>query len=291
MEITLTKLQRLATLKAPIVGIPRPEPKPFAVQRDILAQLIEGLEVCEVNLTTHLEIKGERRYYRLASLDMRPWTAPYKTLRAWAARQRAKNSTPPLSRDERRKAELLRRVAVAERKAKHVKVYSLPYNPALECGRSISDYERQEWARWQAEKPMRRRIGKLATAHGLIHGYVPQAVICNPRKLYSDLAALTGQEVTKYGELRSRRGHDKPTESEYLKHLYEYASAAFESKPYRSEDWRTLEHTRQDRLRYCQQMRDWRNAQEAVNWLRAQLVSFETTQESDDEMPSLQRTN
>lgn len=291
MEITLTKLQRLATQKAPIVGIPRPELKPFAVQRDTLAQLIKGLEVCEVNLTTHLEIKAERRHYRLVGLDMRPWTAPYKALRAWAVRQRAKNNAPRLSRDQRRKADLLRKVAVAERKAKHLKVYSLPYNPALECGRPISEYERQEWARWHAEKPMRRRIGKLATAHGLIHGYVPQAVIHDPRKLYSNLAALTGQESTKYGDLRSRRGHDKPTESEYLKNLYKYAGAAFESKPYRGEDWRTPEHIRQDRLRYCQQMRDWRNAQETVNWLRAQLISFETNQESDDEMPSLQRTD
>jgi hypothetical protein len=36
-------------------------------------------------------------------------------------------------------------------------------------------------------------------------------------------------------------------------------------------------------------MRDWRNAEETVNWLRAQLVSFETSQaqESDDEMSSV----
>ncbi|MGH9352018.1 MAG: hypothetical protein ACRD2G_07650 [Terriglobia bacterium] len=291
MEITLTKLQKLATQKAPIVGIPGREPKPFAMQRDVLARLIEGLEICEVNLTTHLEIKAERRHYRLASLDMRPWTAPYKTLRAWAARQRTKKSTLRLSHEERRKAELLRKIAVAERKAKHLRDHSLPYNPSLEFGRPVGDYERQEWARWHAEKPMRRKIGRLATIHGLIHGYVPQATIREPRKLYSDLAALTGQEITKYGDLHSRRGHDKPTEAEYLKHLYDYVGQAFESKPYRSEDWRTAEHVRQDRLRYCQQMRDWRNTQETVNWLRAQLVSFETTQESDDEMPSLQRTN
>ncbi|MGH9451609.1 MAG: hypothetical protein ACRD11_13900, partial [Terriglobia bacterium] len=214
-----------------------------------------------------------------------------KTLRTWAARQRAKKGAPRLSRDERRKAELLRKIAVAGRKAKHLKVYSLPYNPALECGRPISDYERLEWARWYAEKPMRRKIGRLATAHGLVHGYVPKAAIRDPRKLYSDLAALTGQEITKYGDLRSRRGHDKPTESEYLKHLYDYTGHAFQSKPYRSNDWRIPEHIRQDRLRYCQQMRDWRNAQETVNWLRAQFASFETTQESNHEMPSLQRTN
>jgi hypothetical protein len=291
MEITLTKLQKLATQKAPIVGITRPGDKPFAVSRAILAGLLTGLTACEIALADELEIHAERCHYRLRPLDMRRGSEHYKSLKAWAARQRAKKSTPPLSRDQRRKAELLRKIAVAERKAKHLKVYSLPYNPALECGRSSSDYERHEWARWQAEKPTRRRIGKLATAHGLNHGYVPQAVICDPRKLYSDFGALTGQEIAKYGELRSRRGHDKPTEAEYLKHLYNYVGHTFQSKPYRSNDWRTPEHIRQDRLRYCQQMRDWRNAQETVNWLRAQLVSFETTQESDDEMPSLQRTD
>ena len=44
MEITLARLQKLIDGKAPIVGIPRPTEKPFAVERARLAGLIEGLE-------------------------------------------------------------------------------------------------------------------------------------------------------------------------------------------------------------------------------------------------------
>lgn len=122
---------------------------------------------------------------------------------------------------------------------------------------------------------MRRKIGRLATAHSLIHGYIPEAVIRQPRKLYGVFSSLTGRNVTKYGDLRTTSRSEKPIEAEYLKHLYEYAGAAFQSKPYRRQEWRTPEHIRQERQNYCQRMRDWRNAQETVNWLRAQLVSFE----------------
>ncbi|HEX5483777.1 MAG TPA: hypothetical protein VFZ08_14230 [Terriglobia bacterium] len=120
---------------------------------------------------------------------------------------------------------------------------------------------------------MRRKIGRIAVDHGLTHGYV-QAGIRDPRKLYQVLAALTGTDARKYGELRTTRRGEKPTEAEYLRHLYDYAGRAFQSKPYRSHEWRTPEHIRQERLDHCQRMRDWRNAQETVNWLRAQLESF-----------------
>ena len=131
---------------------------------------------------------------------------------------------------------------------------------------------------------MRRRIGRLATAHGLNHGYVPQAVINRPRKLYETLAAHIGQGVRKHGELRTTPRGEKPTEAEYLKHLYEYAAHAFQSKPYQNREWRTPEHIRKDRLDYCQRMRDWRNAQETVNWLRAQLLSFDGAKENGDDL-------
>lgn len=76
-----------------------------------------------------------------------------------------------------------------------------------------------------------------------------------------------------------------------MKHLYEYVgrgslsacpryAAAFQSKPYRSQEWRSPEHIREERLNYCQLMRDWRNAQETSTWLRAQLVSLENLPES-----------
>jgi hypothetical protein len=45
------------------------------------------------------------------------------------------------------------------------------------------------------------------------------------------------------------------------------------------------EHTREERLNYCQRMRDWRNAQKTVNWLRAQLVSFENWEENRSGLP------
>ena len=77
----------------------------------------------------------------------------------------------------------------------------------------------------------------------------------------------------------SLRSSGKPIEAEYLKHLYEYAGGAFQSKPCRRQEWRTPEHIKEERLNYCQRMRDWRNAQETVNWLRAQLVSFENCEE------------
>jgi hypothetical protein len=135
---------------------------------------------------------------------------------------------------------------------------------------------REQWAGWYAQKPLRRKIGHIAVAHGLTHGQV-EIGIRDPRKLYQALSALTGQEVRKYGELRTTRRSEKPAEDEYLKHLYKYAGYGLKSKPYRSKEWRTPEHIRQERLNYCQRMRDWRNAQDTINWLRAQLESFEPT--------------
>lgn len=291
MEITLTTLQKLAGNKAPIVGIPRQGEKPFAAERAHLAGLIDGLENCEISLNSHLEIQAPARHYTLYSLDMQRHTAAFRMLRSWAVRQRAKKQFPKLSREERRKSELLQKIAIAERKARRLWVCR-PYNPILEFGDAASDYEREQWAAWVAQKPMRRKIGKLATAHGVIHGYIPDAVIRQPRKLYESLAALTGLHVTKYGELRTTSRSEKPTEAQYLKRLYEYVGggslaacpqygAAFQSKPYRSQEWRTPEHIRQERLNYCQRMRDWRNAQETVNWLRAQLASFDPATQED----------
>ena len=286
MEIALTTLRKLAGHKAPVVGIPRQGEKPFVVERARLAGLIEGLENCEISLNSHLEIQAPARRYTLYSLDTHRHTAAYKTLRSWAARQRAKKEAPTLSREERRKSELLRKIAIAERNARRLWACR-PYNPVLEFGDAASDYEREQWAAWFAQKPMRRKIGKLATAHGLIHGYIPDAVIRQSRKLYESLAALTGLHVTKYGELRATSRSEKPIEAQYLKHLYEYVGrgslsacpeygAAFQSRPYCSQEWRTPEHIRQERLSHCQRMRDWRNAQETVNWLRAQLASFDS---------------
>jgi len=146
-------------------------------------------------------------------------------------------------------------------------------------GESVSEYERQQWAAWVSQKPMRRRMGTLATAHGLFHGYVPEAVIRQPRKLYDGFLSLTRRNVTRYGDLRTTSRRPKPIEAEYLMHLYEYAAGAFQSKPYRRQEWRTNEHIKEERLNYCQRMRDWRNGQETVNWLRDQLVSLESRQE------------
>lgn len=297
MDITLTALQQLAGKKAPVVGIPRQGEKPFAVERATLAGLIEGLGKCEISLNSHLEIQAHFRHYVLYSLDMQRHTDAYKLLRSWAVRQRAKKDAPKLSRDERRKAELLRKIAIAERKARTLWVCR-PYNPVLEFGDTASDYEREQWAGWVAQKPMRRKIGRLATAHGLIHGYPADGgtVIRQPHKLYESLSRLggiTGLNVTKYGELRTTTRSEKPIEAQYLKHLYEYLGRgllaacpsadgrAFQSKPYRSQEWRTPEHIRQERLSYCQRMRDWRNAQETVSWLRAQLASFDTATQED----------
>jgi hypothetical protein len=292
MEITLTTLQKLTYKKAPVVGIPRQSEKPFAVERARLAGLIAGLENCEISLNSHLEIQAHLRHYVLYSLDMQRHTTGYKMLRSWAARQRAKREAPTLSRDERRQSELLRKIDIAERKARTLSACR-PYNPVLEFGNAAGDYEREQWAAWVAQKPMRRKIGNLATAHGLIHGYIPDAVIRQPRRLYESLAALTGLNVTKYGELRTTSRSEKPTEAQYLKRLYEYVGrgslaacpeygAAFQSKPYRSQEWRTPEHIQQERLSYCQRMRDWRNAQETVNWLRAQLASFDSATQDEE---------
>lgn len=295
MEITLARLQKLVSRKAPIVGIPRPAEKPFAVERPRLAGLIEGLGACQISLNAHLEILAPARHYKVYSLDMRRWAEAYKTLQSWAARQRVKREAPKLSVVDRRKAELLKKIATTERKARQLSVCR-PHNPVLETGENASEYERQQWAAWVSQKPMRRKIGRLATAHGLIDGYVPSAVIRQPRKLYEALAALTSHGVTKYGELHTTSRREKPTEAEYLKHLYQYVGrgtltacpqygAAFQSNPYRRQDWRTPEHIQEDRLNYCQRVREWRNAQETVNWLRAQLVSFEDCQEVGNDLP------
>lgn len=291
MEITLTTLQKLAGNKAPVVGIPRQGEKPFAVERARLAGLIDGLENCDISLNSHLEIQAPARHYTLYSLDMQRHTVAFKMLHSWAVRQRAKKEAPKLSRDERRKSELLQKIAIAERKARRLWVCR-PYNPVLEFGDAASDYEREQWAAWVAQQPMRRKIGKLATAHGLIRGYTPDAVIRQPRKLYESLSALTGLHVTRYGELRTTSRSEKPTEAQYLKRLYEYVGigslaacpqygAAFQSKPYRGQEWRTPEHIWRERLSYCQRMRDWRNALETVNWLRAQLASFDSATQED----------
>ncbi len=284
MELTLARLQKLIDRKAPIVGIPRPTEKPFAFERVRLAGLIEGLEACEISFNAHLEIHARARHYILYGLDMRQGTENYKKLCRWAARQRAKREAPRLSTTARRKSELLKKIAIAKRKARQLAVCP-PYNPVLETGDTASDYERQQWAAWVSQKWTRRKIGKLATAHGLIHGYIPEAIIRQPRKLYEAFISLTGRGVTKYGDLRTTSGSEKPIEAEYLKHLYGYAGGAFQSKPYRSREWRTPEHIREERFNYCQRMRNWRNAQETVNWLRAQLVSFENRQEVGNDMP------
>ncbi len=277
--ITLAKVMALTRQKAPIVGIPRPGDKPLALSRAILAGLLTDLTACEITLTNDLEIHPEGRHYRLRSLDMQRGSGHYKSLKAWAAREQMKKAFRHLSREERRRAELLRKIAVAERKVKSMVIHYRPYNPALECGEAASDYEREHWMAWYAQKPIRRRVGDIAVAHSLSHGDV-EAGIHDPSKLYRALAVLAGQEVRKYGELRTTRHGEKPSEAEYLKHLYKYAGNSLESKPYRSQNWRTPDHIRQERLRYCQQVRDWRNAQETVNWLRAQLESFETAQAS-----------
>ncbi len=290
MEVTLTRIQKLIKQKAPIVGIPRLTEKPFAVERARLAGLIEGLERCEISLNAHLEIHAPARHYMLNGLDMRRWTDSYKRLRAWATRHRAKRETPKLSMTDRRKSELLRKIATAERKARQLALCP-PYNPVLETGDTASDYERQQWAEWVSQKPMRRKIGKLATAHGLIDGYIQESVIRQPRKLYEAFISLTGRSATKYGHLPTTSRRGKPIEAGYLKHLYRYASGAFQSKPYLSREWRTPAHIKEERLNYCQRMRDWRNAQEAVNWLRAQLVSFENCQEDGNGLYRLRKNN
>ncbi|MGH7174280.1 MAG: hypothetical protein ACRELG_28775, partial [Gemmataceae bacterium] len=68
MEIMLEKLMALAGQKAPIVGIPRPGDKPFAVRRAILAGLLTGLTPCKITLTDELDIHAEGRHYRLRPL-------------------------------------------------------------------------------------------------------------------------------------------------------------------------------------------------------------------------------
>ncbi len=138
IEISLEKLIALARLKAPIVGMPRPGEKPLALSRSILAGLLTGLTVCQITLTDDLEIHAERRHYRLRPLDMRRGSEHYKSLKAWAVRERKKKATRHLSRDERRKAELFLKIAVAERKAKRMANHCQPYNPTLECGESAS---------------------------------------------------------------------------------------------------------------------------------------------------------
>jgi len=183
MEVTLARLRQLIGEKAPIVGISRPTEKPFAVERARLAVLIEGLEQCEINLKADLEIHTATRHYKLHTLDMQRWTEAYKSLRPWASRQRAKREAPKLSMAEKRKSELLKKIAIAERKARQLSVCR-PFNPVLETGETASDYEREQWAGWISQKPLRRKIGRLATTHGLINGYVPSAVIRQPRKLY-----------------------------------------------------------------------------------------------------------
>jgi hypothetical protein len=202
MEITLERLQKLIDSKSPIIGIPRPTERPFAVERVRLAGLVEGLEACEITLNAHLEIRAQARHYKLNGLDMRRWTDSYKTLRAWATRQRVRREAPKLSTTARRKSELPRKIPIAERKARQIAVCP-PYNPVLETGDTASDYERQQWAAWVSQKPMRRKIGKLATAHGLIHGHIPEGVIRHPRKLYEAFCSLTKRNVTRYGDLRT----------------------------------------------------------------------------------------
>jgi len=286
MEITLADLQKLVGRTAPIVGIPRPAGKPFAVERSLLAGLIEGLGTCQISLNAHLEIEAPARHYKVLSLDMLRWTDAYKLLSSWAKRQRVKRESPKLSTADRRKSELLRKIASAERKARQLAVCP-PYNPVLDFGECASEYERRQWAAWVSQKSMRRRIGTLATAHGLFHGYVPGAVIRQPRRLYAGFLSLTKRNGTRYGDLRTTIRREKPIEAEYLKHLHEYAGGAFQSKPYRRQEWRTHEHIKEERLNYCQRMRDWRNAQETVNWLRTQLGSFEDSLEDVNEVPSM----
>lgn len=276
MKITLAKLQRLTAQQAPVIGISRQGEKPFAFERKRLAGLIDGLESASVTLNGNLEIRAPNRRYVLYSQDVTRHSDACKLLRAWAARQRVKRKAPAVSREERRKSELLQKIAVAERKANKLAVHYQPYNPALECGQPASDYERREWAAWFAQKPMRRAIGRLAVEHGLIHGHFPHASIRQSRRLYTSLVTLTGHEPKKYGELHRSSRNAKPSEAEYLRHLYLYSGSGLEPKPYRSDEWRTAEHIRQDRLSYCQRMRDWRSAREEVRWLRAQLVSFES---------------
>lgn len=273
MKLTLRKLQRFANQAAPIIGIPRQGERPFSFERKRLAGLIDGLESARVTLNGNLEIRAPKRRYVLYSQDVQRHSDAYKVLRLWAARQRVKKEAPTVSREERRKSELLEKIAVAERRANRLEVRYRPFNPALEFGEAASDYERREWAAWVSQKPMRRAIGKLAVAHGLSRGYFPHAAIRQPRKLYEAVSALTGHAPKKYGELHKSRRSAKPSEAVYLKRLYEYAG--LQSKPYGSDDWRTPEIIRQERLRYCQQVRDWRNAQEAVRWLRSQLESFD----------------
>ena len=67
---------------------------------------------------------SSKRFFTLSfkaySLDTRQWTEAYKSLRLWATRQRAKRAAPKLSTSERRKSELLRKIAIAERKARQL---------------------------------------------------------------------------------------------------------------------------------------------------------------------------
>ncbi|HTV55836.1 MAG TPA: hypothetical protein VMI06_13110 [Terriglobia bacterium] len=86
-----------------------------------------------------------------------------------------------------------------------------PYNSVVECSEPACDYERERWAAWYAQKPLRRKIGRIAVAHGLTRGYV-ELGIRDPRRLYKSLSALTPQEVRKYGELRTNRRRERPSD-------------------------------------------------------------------------------
>jgi len=99
--VTLESLRRLTELKPPIVGIPRPGERPFAFERRILAQLIEGLDgdtrvfLQEGELTPRLLIESAsaRRNYKLIGRDMTYYgsnNGAGSLQRNWAQSERAR---------------------------------------------------------------------------------------------------------------------------------------------------------------------------------------------------------
>lgn len=235
-------------------------------------------------------------------------------LQQWAKAQRAKRAACgghfPVTRDDKRKVELTRQIGIAQRKADKLKPRYRPYNANLDMGREACDYEHNAWVAWVAEKDYRRAIGQIAVRYGLHNGelvYVERkhvskitrgrvswlrnkvygVGIVEARKMYKTLEAWTGHAPRKYGDLLDTARHSKVSQREYMRHLHLYAGGIGAVKPTRVFTYGRMklderehgeiqrERVKRERLEYCQQMRDWRNAMERVNWLKSVLASYD----------------
>ena len=269
--------------RSPLVGIPVVYDGSRAAacfHRRILETALGAptIQRATYNLETRsLVLSGERSKYIL-----REFSNPveiHTKLSSWARTQRKSKTIklwlqahPNASRADITRANRIReQIAKLQRQSERIYVRR-PANHLLHVEPKFSDdfsrYRRDNWARWTAEKRIRKALAGVAT--------VGKPAGQTWAQFNSLIAAIVGRDHLSrdndYTVLLNRRGG--PCFETYLHALPKYLGLS--SKPYDGDPWtHNHEEVQRWRLEYCQNVRARREVEEQIRELSAALKDLE----------------